>query len=95
MTTTTPWLERPESRPEYLVWLNMMARCYDPGHPQYADHGGRGVQVDPRWHSFDNFFEDMGPMPIAGTPHGGRKPPRGGKRSRPHVRKPPVKIGGA
>lgn len=49
---------------EYAAWEDMIARCYDPTHPEYPNEGGRGIQVCERWRdSFDNFLTDMGPMP--------------------------------
>ena len=41
----------------------MIYRCTDPEHPRYADWGGRGITIDPRWRSFDNFLADMGERP--------------------------------
>jgi|SRR4051812_7153415 hypothetical protein len=41
----------------------MMRRCYDPKYPDYPNYGGRGIYVDPRWHSVENFIEDMGDRP--------------------------------
>lgn len=49
---------------EYQVWLNMKARCYYSGHPQYKDWGGRGIRVCDKWvNSFENFYADMGDRP--------------------------------
>lgn len=47
----------------YESWRNMTRRCNDPGHPRYADWGGRGITVDPRWADFANFLADMGEKP--------------------------------
>ena len=47
----------------YEVWHSMMQRCYNPNHPAYANYGGRGISVCERWHSFVNFFLDMGVAP--------------------------------
>ena len=40
-------------------WRTMMSRCYKPTHKSYANYGGRGIEVDPRWHTFDNYLEDI------------------------------------
>lgn len=49
--------------PEYNAWVNMMQRCYNPKHDKYEDYGGRGIEVEERWHKFENFYADMGPRP--------------------------------
>ena len=41
----------------------MMERCHYAKHPKFGDYGGRGIEVDPRWHSFENFLSDMGEKP--------------------------------
>ncbi|HFI1086103.1 TPA: hypothetical protein ACGPGC_001063 [Enterobacter hormaechei] len=38
----------------YNVWHAMLKRCTDPNNHNYND-----VNIDPRWHSFKNFFEDI------------------------------------
>ena len=48
---------------EYNVWKQMMQRCNNPKHTNYKHYGGRGVQVDPRWHDFKTFYKDLGPRP--------------------------------
>lgn len=37
-------------------WKDMMDRCYDSGHPLYAEHGGRGIKVCDEWHEY-RYFE--------------------------------------
>jgi hypothetical protein len=49
--------------PEAMAWQNMKARCHNPRNPRFADYGGRGVTVDPRWHDFAAFLADMGERP--------------------------------
>jgi hypothetical protein len=50
--------------PEYVVWVQMRQRCFNPRHHAYADYGGRGVTVCERWaDSFENFYADVGPRP--------------------------------
>jgi hypothetical protein len=49
---------------EFRAWVNVLAKCYDPRHPEYASEGGVGVKVCEAWReSFSAFFADMGPMP--------------------------------
>lgn len=51
--------------PEYIVYLNMKARCYNKTHMYYYNYGGRGIKVCDRWNeSFENFYEDMGNKPF-------------------------------
>lgn len=41
---------------EYTIWAEMKARCtnfYD------KDYGGRGIKYDPKWETFEGFWEDM------------------------------------
>lgn len=49
--------------PEYLAWQNMRARCNNPRHPRYADYGGRGITITPRWDDYVLFRADVGPRP--------------------------------
>ena len=49
--------------PTYIVWQNMMARCYNPSNPAYNRYGGRGITVCEEWHKFENFLSDMGEKP--------------------------------
>jgi hypothetical protein len=41
----------------------MMQRCYNSKNSGYKNYGGRGIKVCDRWHTFENFFEDMGKRP--------------------------------
>lgn len=41
----------------------MLDRCMNPKNVGYANYGGRGITVDPRWFHFRNFAEDMGIRP--------------------------------
>lgn len=45
---------------EYVAWQSLFGRCYRKSCRQFKDYGGRGIIVCDRWHSFENFFEDMG-----------------------------------
>lgn len=49
----------------YSSWHCMMNRCYRPDHEAFAQYGGRGITVCDRWHTFENFVQDMG-EPTAG-----------------------------
>lgn len=48
----------------YIIWTNMMQRCYNVKCPAYNRYGGRGITVCSRWHNFEKFFIDMGDPPI-------------------------------
>jgi len=42
----------------------MKARCGNPKNIGYANYGGRGIKVHPRWsESYQAFLADMGPCP--------------------------------
>ena len=49
--------------PTYMSWQSMHARVRA-NRPRY---GGRGITVDPRWESFENFLADMGERPDGHT----------------------------
>jgi len=51
----------------YICWCTMMQRCYNPNSTGYKYWGGRGIRVCERWHSFENFYEDMGDCPSGMT----------------------------
>jgi hypothetical protein len=53
--------------PEYAVWAQMVQRCTNPKQARFADYGGRGIDVDPRWLKFEAFIEDMGDRPAVDT----------------------------
>lgn len=44
----------------YTTWQSMWSRCTDPNNKRYADWGGRGITVHPKWRSFEAFLADMG-----------------------------------
>lgn len=50
---------RLSKHPMYRVWVDMRGRCYKPKNKFYKDYGGRGIKVCDKWHSFQNFFDDM------------------------------------
>jgi hypothetical protein len=49
--------------PEFNAWVHMRDRCRNPRNAAYADYGGRGITVDPRWDDFLTFYADVGPRP--------------------------------
>lgn len=48
-------------------WRAMKERCGSPNYLGYANYGGRGIDIDPRWNDFDMFFYDMGECPAGMT----------------------------
>lgn len=53
--------------PHYGVWAGMLRRCRNPESKDYANYGGRGIDVCPRWENVENFVNDMGPRPEGAT----------------------------
>ncbi len=51
------------NHPLAKTWEGMMARCYDPNSPSYADYGGRGVYVVDDWLAFEVFARDAVTLP--------------------------------
>lgn len=49
--------------PEYQSWAGMLQRVSNPKHKDYKSYGERGITVCERWHSFENFYADMGSKP--------------------------------
>ena len=47
----------------YTTWKCMIERCYNPNKDNYKWYGGRGVEVCENWHTFENFYQDMGDRP--------------------------------
>lgn len=43
----------------YNVWHKMLQRCYDTSDKSFGNYGAKGVYVDKRWHSFENFVHDI------------------------------------
>lgn len=41
----------------------MHKRCKDPKTNGYKSYGAKGITVDERWSSYENFIEDVGPRP--------------------------------
>ena len=44
-----------------------MQRCYDTRHPYFNKYGGAGITVADAWHTFENFYADMGHRPEGTT----------------------------
>jgi len=43
----------------YKIHFGMKDRCRNPESDAYMHYGGRGIYYDPRWESFEVFWEDM------------------------------------
>jgi hypothetical protein len=43
----------------YDSWKKMHVRCYDSSYHSFHRYGGRGIQVCPRWHTYQLFKLDM------------------------------------
>lgn len=52
--------------PEYSVWVDMKARCFNPNVKSYKSHGARGITVCSAWLRFEAFYEYMGRRPGPG-----------------------------
>jgi hypothetical protein len=49
--------------PLYLIWKNMVLRTTKRYHKGYEACGALGIRVCERWHTFENWLEDIGPRP--------------------------------
>lgn len=49
--------------PEYRSWDAMVQRVTNPLNPSRRNYFDKGVDMDPRWLSFSEFFKDMGRRP--------------------------------
>ena len=55
----TDYLNQEDINMFYVTWKNMLSRCYNPQDKMYQYYGGANVTVDPSWHCFATFFEDI------------------------------------
>lgn len=53
-------------RPGESTWYGMRNRCTKSWYREYPYYGGRGIAYDPKWETYDGFWEDMGPTYKAG-----------------------------
>ena len=53
--------------PTYISWRAMRARITNPKHKDFPGWGGRGLDMDPRWHSYVVFLAEMGERPEGTT----------------------------
>lgn len=53
--------------PTYSSWTAMLKRCYNKNHQAYSKYGGAGVTVTERWHTFTEFYADVGERPDGTT----------------------------
>lgn len=47
----------------YSRYFDMHTRCYNQLCPAFKNYGERGIVVEDRWHTFENFYKDMGDPP--------------------------------
>jgi len=47
----------------YNSWYGLKRRCDCPNQTGYERYGGRGITYDPKWSTFEGFYEDMGDRP--------------------------------
>jgi len=47
----------------YRIWAGVKKRMTNPNEPCYGRYGGRGLEFEEDWKSFDAFYADMGDPP--------------------------------
>lgn len=45
--------------PLYAIHRGMISRCHNPNSESYKMYGAKGIVVCERWHSFENFYNDV------------------------------------
>lgn len=48
----------------YSVWEGIKGRCLNKNNKYYWNYGGRGIGVCDEWLEFENFYKDMGEIPV-------------------------------
>lgn len=43
----------------YRIWKGMKRRCDNKNDVSYPNYGGRGIKYEPKWSTFEGFWEDM------------------------------------
>ena len=51
----------------HFAWKALLSRCENKNNPAWKHYGERGITVCDRWHSFENFLDDMGDIPFDGA----------------------------
>lgn len=49
--------------PEYGIWSGIKKRILCETYHQFEYYGGRGIDMDPRWNTYENFLSDVGRRP--------------------------------
>lgn len=44
---------------QWFIWQSLRFRCTDKKTTHYRHYGGRGITYDPKWETFEGFWEDM------------------------------------
>lgn len=44
---------------QYTTWADLKDRCDNPKNKSYIRYGARGITYDPKWKTFEGFWEDM------------------------------------
>jgi len=56
--------KRQPSRTEFIIWMGIKRRCYNPNEKSYPNYGGRGIEMCEEWkNDFLCFLNDMGERP--------------------------------